>query len=64
MCFFAAAPRKYRRVLAVLRHLRGRTSLAEHYVKRFSHMIPRGVEVWEIARNGTYGHRVYPMNHR
>ena len=64
MYFFAAAPRRYRKILAVFRHLRGGESLAEHYIKRFSHMIPRGVEVWEIARNGTFGRRVYRAKHR
>ena len=64
MYFFAAAPRRYRKILAVLRHLRGGESLAEHYIKRFGHMIPRGVEVWELARNGASGRRVYPTSHK
>ena len=64
MYFFAVAPPKYRKILAVLRHLRGGESLAQHYVRRFSHMIPRGVEIWELGHDGTSGRRVYPQTSR
>src|SRR6266545_5810395 len=57
MYFFAAAPSKYRKMLVVLRHLRRGQSLAEHYVSRFRHMIPRRVEIWELAKNGKSGRR-------
>ncbi len=60
MYFFAAAPSKYRKLLVVLRHLRRGQSLADHYVSRFRHMIPRRVEIWELAKNGKSGRRIYP----
>jgi len=59
MLYFAAAPHRYRRILAVLRAVRGRESLAEHYVKRFGHLVPRGVEIWEVAPSGRSRRRLY-----
>ena len=60
MLYFAAAPHRYRRILAVLRAVRGRESLAQHYLKRFRHLIPRGVEIWELVASGRSGRRLYP----
>lgn len=48
MYFFSIAPTSYRRILAVYRSTRGNESLAEHYVRRFDHLVPTGVEIWEI----------------
>ena len=48
MLYFSLAPRKFRKLLVVQRSVRGSTSLAEHYVKRYEHLIPRGVELWEF----------------
>ena len=49
MYYFATAPRKYRKILFVLRDVRTTTgeSLAEYYVRTYHHLIPPGVEVWE-----------------
>ena len=49
MYYFATAPRKYRKILFVLRDIRAKTgeSLAEYYVRTYRHLIPSGVEVWE-----------------
>jgi len=41
------APSHYRKMLVMLRHLRGEVSLAAHYVRNQGHLIPEGVEVWE-----------------
>jgi len=60
MYFFALAPRRYRKVLAVLRDTHRGESLAEHYVRRFGHIIPRRVEIWELSPTGRKGNRVYP----
>ncbi len=60
MYFFTTAPSKYRKILAVLRHVRRGQSLAEHYVTRFRHMIPRRVEIWEVASNGRSGRCIHP----
>lgn len=49
MYFFYLAPREYRKVMFVLRDFnekRGET-LAEYYVRNFSHLIPDDVEVLE-----------------
>lgn len=48
MLFFLTAPHEYRKILVVLRDLRKGESLAEHYVKRYSHLVPKGVEIWEL----------------
>jgi hypothetical protein len=49
MYYFAIAPLGFRKVLFVLRDYstqRGLT-LAEHYLRRFLHLVPEGVEIWE-----------------
>lgn len=48
MLHFAVAPERYRKVLFVLRHLRGNLSLAQHYVRTQGHLIDQNVEVWEF----------------
>ena len=55
MLYFACAPPKYRKLLVVQRSLRGSETLAEHYLKRYRHLVPGGVELWEfdsVARQG------------
>jgi len=58
MYFFVAAPRGYRKRLVVLRATRHGQTLAEHYISRFRHMIPKGVEIWELSADGRSGRRV------
>jgi hypothetical protein len=50
MFHFHMAPARYRKVLFVLRdvHLRKRESLAEYYVRNYSHLIPAGVSIIEF----------------
>jgi hypothetical protein len=50
MYYFLLAPAKYRRILFVLRDYasRRRQTLAEHYLARYSHLVPEGVEIWEF----------------
>jgi hypothetical protein len=55
MLYFAATPSDYRKILVVRKSTRGAETLAEHYVKRFGHLIPSDVELWEldpISRQG------------
>jgi hypothetical protein len=47
MYYFLVAPAHYRKVLFVLADRRGEESLAQHYIKRYGHLIPAGVEIWE-----------------
>ena len=43
MFYFLVAPPSYRKILAVLAHSRQGETLAEHYVKRFRHLVPPGI---------------------
>ena len=53
MLVFSAAPRRYRRILFVLKHMRKDVSLASHYVGRFGHLIGPNVEIL----GGRYGYQ-------
>jgi len=59
MFYFLVAPTGYRKILAVLAHARHGASLADHYVKRFEHLVPPGVEIWEIVSDGSSGRHVF-----
>jgi hypothetical protein len=48
MLIFSVTPPEYRKMLVMLRHLRGETSLAAHYIRTQGHLIPAGVEIWEV----------------
>ena len=53
MYYFAIAPVGYRRIFFVLRDFsekRGLT-LAEYYLGRYRHLVPDGVEFWELDEN-------------
>ena len=49
MYLFLLAPMRFQKVLFVLRDFNeGRSeSLAEYYVRNYSHLIPDNVEIWE-----------------
>lgn len=56
MLLFSLAPEYYRKILFVLKHMRGELSLANHYVKNQGHLIGPGIEIWEFdidAQNAT-----------
>jgi len=57
MFYFTLAPKKYRKILFMRKHQREGVSLAGHYVKNHRHLIPKGVEIWQLA--GNKGERVY-----
>ena len=59
MLYFLVAPQGYRMILAVLAHGAQGESLADHYVKRFQHLVPPGVEIWEVASDGSSGRHVF-----
>ena len=48
MLYFMCAPAKYRKLLVVRRSLRDGEALAEHYLRRYRHLVPSGVELWEF----------------
>lgn len=51
MYYFSVAPPDYRKVLFVSRSERGGETLAQHYIRRYGHLIPAGVELWEFDPN-------------
>ena len=59
MFYFVVAPQSYRKILAVLSLARNGESLADHYVKRFQHLVPIGVEIFEVSSDGSSGRRVF-----
>lgn len=60
MYYFFLAPRSHRRILAVARDVQGGKSLAEYYLSRFRHLVPVGVEIWEIDVATAVGRCVHP----
>ncbi len=58
MLIFSVTPPAYRKMLVMLRHLRGGTSLAEHYIHSQGHLIPAGVEMWEYDEAAGSGERL------
>ena len=49
MFYFHSAPPDYRKVMFVLKDMRrvSNETLAQYYLKTFTHLIPNGVELWE-----------------
>ena len=50
MYYFLLAPAGYRKILFVLKDVsqRRRETLAEYYIRTYSHLIPGDVEIWEF----------------
>jgi len=61
MYFFHIAPKRYRKILFVLRDYseKRRETLAEYYIRTKSHLIPDGVELWEFDENQKNGIKLY-----
>lgn len=56
MFFFYLAPPSYRKILFVLRDFsqKKNETLGEYYIRTYSHLIPKDVEVWEFnEKQGT-----------
>ncbi|MFC1567824.1 hypothetical protein ACFL3K_01300 [Pseudomonadota bacterium] len=49
MYYFVSAPNEYRKIFFVLYDFSSKKneSLAEYYIRTYSHLIPEGVELWE-----------------
>lgn len=58
MLIFSVTPSAYRKILVMLRHLRGELSLAAHYIHSQGHLIPAGVEIWEYDDVAGVGSRL------
>jgi len=51
MFLFHLAPAHYRKLLVILRHMhprRSEDSLAAHYIRTQSHLVPEGIEIWQF----------------
>ncbi|MFL6759254.1 hypothetical protein [Sphingomonas sp.] len=48
MLHFAVAPSQYRKILMLLKDIRGSESLGSYYVRTQGHLVPDDVEVWEL----------------
>ena len=62
MLYFAATPSDYRKVLIVQKSARQSETLAEHYLRRFGHLIPSDVEVWEVDSISGQGRCLHAEN--
>ena len=53
MYYFYCAPSRYRKILFVLRNERSATgeTLAAYYIRTYGHLIPEGVEIWELNQD-------------
>ena len=58
MFYFIAAPNNYRKILFVLKSMRNKISLASHYVNRYGHLIPNGVDILEYDLNNSSAYRI------
>lgn len=50
MYYFLASPAGYRKIMFVLRDYseKRKETLAEYYIRTYKHLIPEGVELWEL----------------
>ncbi|MFK8253163.1 hypothetical protein [Ancylobacter terrae] len=49
MLYFIGAPQDFRKIMFVLKHSRRDQTLAQYYIKNYSHFIPNDVEFWEYC---------------
>jgi len=59
MLYFAAAPKRFRKILCVRRSVLDDWSLAQEYVERYGHLIPKGTELWEYNPSTKRGRCVF-----
>jgi hypothetical protein len=58
MYYFHIAPKKYRKILFVLKHKRGDISLASYYLANYRHLVPDEIEIWEYCTAENKGDRL------
>jgi hypothetical protein len=59
MYYFVAAPTHFRKILFVLKSVRGNQTLAQYYIGRYEHLISAGVEIWEFDREREEAECIY-----
>jgi hypothetical protein len=59
MLLFSVAPKHYRKILFVLKHLRKDVSLATHYIKTQGHLIGPKIEIWELDLVKNHAERMF-----
>jgi hypothetical protein len=59
MLHFSVSPEQYRKILFVLKHMKGKFSLATHYLRTQGHLIGPGVEVWEFDLDNKQAARLF-----
>jgi hypothetical protein len=59
MLLFSVAPKHYRKILFVLKHLRKDVSLAIHYINTQGHLIGPNIAIWELDLDKNHGERVF-----
>jgi hypothetical protein len=58
MYYFHVAPKQYRKIFFVLKHMRKEVSLAAYYLANYYHLIPEDVEIWEYCTVDQAGRRI------
>jgi hypothetical protein len=58
MYYFHIAPRHYRKIFFVLKHMRRDISLARYYIDKYGYLIPDGVEFWEYCTVERIGEKI------
>ncbi len=66
MYYFLCSPRKFRKIFCVSKsvHDKRNESLAEYYVRTRAHLIPPGVEIWELDEATKESRIVWPPSPR
>ncbi|MEJ2044480.1 MAG: hypothetical protein P8X74_05505 [Reinekea sp.] len=64
MYYFLAAPDGFRKVMFVLKDFseKRRMALAEYYIGRYAHLIPKGVELWQFDTGSLAADQVWPVS--
>jgi hypothetical protein len=58
MLYFIGAPKEYRKIFVAEHSIRDELSLAEHYMRRYGHLVPEDVEFWELNSRTGEGRRI------
>lgn len=63
MFYFSSSPQDYKKILFVLKDIRKSTgeTLAQYYVRIYSHLIPERVELWEYDELTMDANQVFPV---